>query len=397
MRRSLVVCLWMISGTASAVSPWRLIEPVATERATAASPAAIAAARVSPALDAFDSTSAELILDLPDGERVTVQRSSSTQRAAQNFTWLGRVDGDADQQVLLTRVGDFLGGYISIASGIYELTPSAEGSLLLKLDSERFPFCAGAVPAPDSSQSTMRSPAVISGSDEPIDVLQVFSPGAITQLGGQAQAITFAQSAVDSANLAFSNSLMQARLRLVGVRLTARADSGDSLTDLNWLVGDAEVAGWRNEVRADLVGMIAEFSNACGQGYLMGSPPNVSFAPLAFQVSARSCAVGNLSYAHEHGHNIGFHHNPEDSGGGSPSFPYAFGHYVDGQFRTVMSYANPCPGGCTRRPYFSNPGVQYTGLDTGVTGTRNNALAGDQTAPIAAAFRNSNFFTNGFE
>jgi peptidyl-Asp metalloendopeptidase len=397
MRRMTIACLLMSSSIASASSPWHLIETIATERAVAVSPAAIAAARVSPALDAFDSTSPALELDLPEGKRVSAQRASSTRRSAQDFTWLGHVDGDPDQQVLLTRVGAHLGGYLSIASGIYELTSDSEGTLLLKLDSERFPFCGGALPAPSSLRSMTPAPAAITGGDEPIDVLQVFSPGAITQLGGQAQAFAFAQSAVDSANLAFSNSQMQARLRLVGVRLTTRADSGDSSTDLDWLVTNAEVAGWRNEVGADLVGMIAEFSNACGQGYLMGSPPHVSFAPLAFQVSARSCAVGNLSYAHEHGHNIGFHHNPEDSGGGSPSFPYAYGHYVNGQFRTVMSYANPCTSGCTRRPYFSNPSVQYTGLDTGVVGERDNGWAGDQTGPIAAAFRVSSRFANGFE
>lgn len=396
MRRLTIACLLIASGIASASSPWRLIEPISAERAAAASPAAIVAARVSLTLDAFDDTSDELILDLPDGKRVTAQRASSSQRAAHDFSWLGHVDSDPDQQVLLTRVGNLLGGYISIASGTYELTPSAEGSLLLKLDSERFPSCGGAVPVAGATPSSARQPATTAAENEPVDVLLVFSPGAITQLGGQPQAFTFAQSAVDSANLAFTNSLMQARFRLVGVRLTTRVDSGDSGSDLGWLAGDAEVAGWRNEVRADLVGMIAEFSNACGQGFLMGSPPSAGFAPSAFQVTSRGCAVGNLSYAHEHGHNMGFHHNPEDAGGGA-SFPYAYGHYVDGQFRTVMSYAGRCPTGCTRRPYFSNPNVQYTGLDTGVSGTRNNALAGDQTAPIAAAFRSSNFFANGFE
>lgn len=63
----------------------------------------------------------------------------------------------------------------------------------------------------------------------------------------------------------------------------------------------------------------------------------------AFQVSVRSCAIGNLGYAHEHGHNLGVQHNPENGSGAA--FPYAYGHYIDGSYRTVMSYANPCPAG----------------------------------------------------
>jgi hypothetical protein len=398
MNRLLVVGLCAISGAVSAASPWRIIEPVAMERAVAASPAAIAAVRITPDLVAFSEDSNTLTFHLPEGKRVSAQRVTSTWRAAQDFTWIGHADGDPEQQVMLTRVGDHLGGYLSIASGIYELTTDSRGSLLLKLASERFPACGGALPASASNRvsGTGLVLPVPKGGDVEIDVLIVFSPGTVTQLGGQPQALTFAQSAVDSANLAFTNSQMLARFRLAGTRFTARADSGSSDGDLNWLAADAEVATWRNQTSADLVGMVSEFSDACGLGYLMGSPPSVGFASLAFQVSARSCAVGNLSYAHEHGHNMGFHHNPED-GFGAPSFPYAYGHYVSGQFRTVMSYASPCSGGCTRRPYFSNPDVLFTGIATGVADQRDNARAGNQTAAIAAAFRSNVLFTNGFE
>ncbi len=398
MNRLLVMSLWAMSGAVSAASPWRIVEPVAMERAVAASPAAIAASRIAPDLDAFNERSDMLTFDLPDGKRVSAQRAASARRAAQNFTWIGHVDGDREQPILLTRVGDHLGGYFSIADGIYELTTNAEGGVLLKLDSERFPACGGARPAPASNDRFVAdaSATAPSGGEVEIDVLIVFSPGTVTQLGGAPQAQTFAQSAVDSANLAFTNSQMLARFRLAGARFTTRVDSGSPDDDLNWLLVDAEVAMWRNQTGADLVGMVSEFGGSCGLGYMMGSPPSLGFASLAFQVSARGCAVGNLSYAHEHGHNMGFNHDPANSGG-TPSFPYAYGHYVDGQFRTVMSYAAPCPGGCTRRPYFSNPDVLFTGLATGVAGERDNARAGDQTAAIAALFRSNILFAHGFE
>lgn len=89
----------------------------------------------------------------------------------------------------------------------------------------------------------------------------------------------------------------------------------------------------------------------------MSNPPEASFAPSSCQVTARNCSIGNRTYAHKHGHNMGFQ---LDSGNGSvPSFPCAFGHFVDGDHRTVMSYSTGCVGGCTRRPYFSKPNVIF--------------------------------------
>lgn len=344
---------------------------------------------------------ASLDLPLPDGRVVRAERQSVEQRGDADWTWVGTVDGDAEQQVILTRVGEYASAYLSLDSGVHELTPTAAGPLLMQLDTDRFPGCGGAL-VPPATGSADASTGLPVDPTEParnaadlMDVLVVFSPGSVTQLGGQAQAQTFAQGAVDSSNQAFANSQVKARFRLAGVRFTTRADSGNSSTDLSWLRGDAEVAGWRNETRADMVGLIGEFSNACGQGYLMSNPPGAGFAPNAFQVTARSCAIGNLSYAHEHGHNMGLQHNPENGSG--PAYPYAFGHWVNGNFRTVMSYSNPCTSGCTRRPYFSNPAVSFNGAPTGVADQRDNARAISNTARIVAGFRQGDaIFANGF-
>ncbi|MCU0755392.1 MAG: M12 family metallo-peptidase [Xanthomonadales bacterium] len=345
---------------------------------------------------------ASLDLPLPDGRVVRAERRSVERRGDADWTWVGVFDGDAEQQVVLTRVGEHASAYLSLDSGIHELTPTSDGPLLLKLDTDRFPGCGGAL-TPPATASADESPGTAVDPAEPtrtaadlMDVLVVFSPGSVAQLGGQAQAQAFAQGAVDSSNQAFANSQIKARFRLAGVRFTARADSGNSSTDLTWLRGDSEVAAWRNETRADMVGLIAEFSNACGQGYLMGNPPGPGFAPNAFQVTARNCAIGNLSYAHEHGHNMGLQHNPENGSG--PAYPYAFGHWVNGNFRTVMSYSNPCTSGCTRRPYFSNPAVSFNGAATGVADQRDNARAISNTARIVAGFRVGEvIFANGFD
>lgn len=401
MRLLLASCLILANTTAIAAPAWHIDQSRTVEAEIAAHPAAVVASAVVLDWSVARADAASLEFPLPDGLSVRIDRAQTESRGPTNWTWIGNVRDDPDQQVVLTRVGDHASGYLSLDSGIYELTPRPEGPLLLKLDTDRFPGCGGAMVPPSGAtpaedrqshaEDLTRSAGTL------MSVLVVFSPGSLAQLGGQAQAIAFAQSAVDSSNQAFANSQMNARFELAGVRFTARADSGSSSTDLSWLRNDAEVGAWRNETGADMVGMIAEFSNACGQGYLMGNPPGPGFAPNAFQVTARNCAIGNLSYAHEHGHNMGFQHNPENGSG--PAFPYAFGHWVNGNFRTVMSYSNPCTSGCTRRPYFSNPSVSFNGAPTGIADQRDNARAGNATSKIVAAFRGAPaiIFANGFE
>lgn len=391
--RLLPVLLLAFAPNAFAQQPWQLTEPVPASRARSISPAALSAVRVALAPSAIDAATPVVDLQLPDGRPVRALRQSGEQRGADNYHWLGWVDGDAEQQVSLTRVGDQMSAYLSLRDGVFELTPTRDGPLLMQIDTERFPACGGA-PIDHAPESAVF--ALPEGSTTLIDVLVVVSPSSTSLLGGQPQAQTFAQSAVDSANTAFQNSQMTARFRLAGVRFTARADSGSSSTDLSWVRNDPEVAAWRNEVGADMVGMISEFSNACGQGYLMSSP-GPGFAGSAYQVTARGCAVGNLSYAHEHGHNMGLHHDPANGSGSS--YPYAYGHFVDGNYRTVLSYSTECTQGCTRRPYFSNPNVVFQGAATGIADQRDNARAGNQTAAIVAAFRAGAWesFANGFE
>jgi hypothetical protein len=142
--------------------------------------------------------------------------------------------------------------------------------------------------------------------------------------------------------------------------------------------------------------MIGEIQGACGVGYLMGSNQTNGNPNNGFTVTARSCAVGNLSFAHELGHNMGSHHNPEN--GSNPTYPFGFGHYVNANYRTVMSYVDPCPNGCTRRPYFSNPEVIFGGAPTGIDNARDNARSINLTADPIANYRYSgaNLMMNNF-
>ncbi len=218
--------------------------------------------------------------------------------------------------------------------------------------------------------------------------MSLYTPQARAAVGGVSQIEVTIQAAVDNANTAFIDSNMVARYVLVHTSEAAYNDSGDSGLDLNWISSDPGVAALRDQYAADMVSLIPEDGGGfCGRGYVQRNP-GPGFASSAFQVTARSCAVGNLSFAHEHGHNMGFEHDPANGTSSSnASYPYAFGHFVSGSYRTVMSYSNPCSGGCTRVAHHSNPDILNAGVPTGISDQRDNARAGDQTAPIVANFR----------
>jgi hypothetical protein len=131
-----------------------------------------------------------------------------------------------------------------------------------------------------------------------------------------------------------------------------------------------------------LIGEGYRAAGACGIGSLM-TTISTSFAGLAFNVVDRSCALGNLSYAHEVGHNQGLQHDPANAGS-APATPYAYGYQdPSGFFRTVMAY-----GSATRIPYVSSPANLYNGLVTGMA-AQDNARALNATIGTVAAFKSA--------
>jgi hypothetical protein len=61
--------------------------------------------------------------------------------------------------------------------------------------------------------------------------------------------------------------------------------------------------------------------------------------------------------------------------------PYSYGYRGEEEtFRTIMAY--DCPEGCTRIPYFSNPGIYYNGQATGVSYSTDPLYSADNAHSI---------------
>lgn len=224
-----------------------------------------------------------------------------------------------------------------------------------------------------------------------VDVMVIWTPAARTAAGGVSAIQSLVNLAVANTNTGYANSAATQRLRLVYAGELSHTESSPT-TDLSRLAMTTDgyldsVHTLRNTYGADVVTLLGEGyvnAGACGVGYLM-TYVSTGFASSAFNVVDRTCAAGNLSYAHELGHNMGLQHDPNNANS-SGAYSYAYGYQQPaGAFRTVMAYGCPT-GSCPRLMYFSNPSVSYNGMATG-TASQNNALALNNTAPSVANFR----------
>jgi peptidyl-Asp metalloendopeptidase len=336
-----------------------------------------------------------LSLNLFDNTEIAVTRTKVDRPRADRLVWHGR--GDDGSQVALAVVKGALAGTVYTFGQTFDVVADGNGLYRVsELDSTAFPTedpALDAVPQADARGSlpagkTTVTPTTAADGVPQIDVMVVWTPAARNAVGGtQAGIESLIQSAVANANLAYSNSGVNAQLRLVHAEEVAFTE-GSISTDLTSLstAGDGvldRVQTLRDQYGADVVTLLGNgyvAGGTCGSGFIMGTP-TASFAAWAYNIVDQSCAAGYLSYAHEVGHNEGLQHDPANSNT-APAYPYAYGYQdPSGAFRTVMSY-----GSSQRVPFFSNPSVLYNGLPTGNTNQK-NAVALNLTVPIVTQFR----------
>ncbi len=326
-----------------------------------------------------------LSIPLFDGREFEAVRTDAERRAADDLTWRGKIKyASVEGDVVITYRKGFYSALIYGPVSVYEIVPRGERHILVELDQSSFPECAGDVKGTEVGSTSRVNNLGGADSGDRIDVLIVYTTATKNFLGGDAQAQALAQAAIDSANTAYINSKIRQRVRMVHSQEFVYTETTAS-ADLSNLRSNATITALRNTHNADLVSEISEVTGVCGIGYLMGAASGNQNN--AFTVTVRSCAVGNLSFAHELGHNMGSQHNPEN--GSNPTFPYGFGHYVNGSYRTVMSYVDPCTSGCTRVPYFSNPNVIFNNSPTGINNARDNARSINNTADVITSYRYS--------
>ena len=325
------------------------------------------------------------------------------QRAEDDYSVYGRNESPASE-ISLVVMGEDVVGTITYESDVYEVRPLGDGlTAVYRRDTSQWPDpeCGVAnTPFPASFRERGKESGIAIGArerDSPpgdtpastaaadsgdvIDVLVAYTPRARSAAGSIDALIRLF---FDDTNRYFSNSRIRTRLRLVHSYRTEYTQTSQLLTDFDhWKAPDDgvmdEVHTLRDRYGADLVALlVARYSDFCGRGDLYYGRESG-----AFSVTAQNC--DSRTFAHELGHNLGAHHDPDtDTNDG---FPYGHGLCNSrGNWRTVMSYnfGQRCR---PPAPHFSNPDVSYRGTRTGDEQIRNNARVVNETAQHVARFR----------
>lgn len=249
-------------------------------------------------------------------------------------------------------------------------------------------------------QANLNSPRADDGSL--IDVMVVYTPKAVTFLGGEANMEFAIENVIALSNLTYQNSSVNFQLRLVHTELVNYVES--PFVDLSRLTNPSDgvmdnVHTLRNTYKADLVALIpgtsAEDRGYCGIANL---PTSLPAPTTGFSVTEALC-ISDITFPHELGHNMGKAHDPANAGGAV--HPYAYG-YQDkanppgqdwGDFVTLMAYSDggECPpvyqpGVCPAIAWWSSPDQTHNGKPLGTAG-QNNALSLNQTALQIANYR----------
>ncbi len=268
------------------------------------------------------SMSSTRLCRLPDGHIVIAQETVRS-----SFAWEGRIALGPDD------AGEPGGGgrliEISTASGPVTIAWLPDGRCLqrIPIGSGRFRWHDGpadpgcrVVPPPSNDGGDDAAIARLGGDcddGETLDVLVKWTPAARVQVGGDIAIRALAEASVAISNHVYSASGIRVRMRAVGYGETEAYDQDSTDQVLNHLrvIGDGyldSVHAEREAVGADLVALIQGNSSFwCGVAYILGTP-SPSFG---FSCTVWSCALGNLTFTHEVGHNQGCCHAPGDGGG----------------------------------------------------------------------------------
>lgn len=352
---------------------------------------------------------------------------ASTRRDISSLLWSG-ITSDGDGEMLVTRYGSRLLGYISTPEHAYDIFTTNGQAFAILSESLPRAACRSAPYTATTGPLDCNDPSDYDPAKGPlaIDVMALYTLEACAALNGNpctepsdaTEIEDYIWSSLDQANMAFSDSGVPLSFNLVHIgKLASYQEATDSDAALQRLRDNEEAETLRDQHSADLFSLfVSDLKDSvgplCGRvARVMGHDDlNWNYSVDAFQITVAfsplrpDCSLARYTYAHENGHNLGLRHDPDNDTEPPEvgSFCFSFGHYVSDPingFRTLMATDAACgqdppppdPAYCPRISYYSNPDPTHspTGTPTG-TSMRDNARVLPLTGPIVSRFRASN-------
>ena len=326
---------------------------------------------------------ARVDLNLFEDVLISAESTKITHNPSGSITWEGKINGQPLSSVLLIVNDDLMMGSINTAQQTWGIEAASDGlHRIVEINTAALIDHSSPPPEIGDAPGTRTPAGLATFSDDgtTYDILVAYTAAARAGAGGTDAIVTTAELAVAATNSAFASSGVKPRFHLVHTVEVAMTDPDSSSTMLNALENPADgiidnIHVLRDEYHADFVVLLVDnFSpSSCGRASLQTTLPSIYFQDDAFGVVDRSCAIGNHSFAHELGHNLGLRHDWYVDDSTTPG-AHAHGHVRRAAgWRTIMSYNTLCEhhaiGGnssCTRLGFFSNPAVQYSGSAMGI-------------------------------